>query len=118
MWRWDRMITAESNAIASDNASLDDRVLLAGEGQGREAESGHEPRPSFNREEAKEAGCDIERWDDANSEVKLVGDDTKYGSQESTHNCAPQCDLLPPLWDYLCIISVSIFFFFFINIKI
>ena len=60
-------ITAEGDAIASDNASLDDGVLLACEWRGRETESGHDPRPSFNREEAKEASCDIERWHDANS---------------------------------------------------
>ena len=109
-------ITSDGDAIASDNASLDDGVLLACEGWGREAEPGHDPRPSFNREEAKEAGCNIERWDDANSEVKLVGDDTKYGSQESTHNYAPHCDLFPPLWDYPCIIFVPILFFFIIYI--
>ena len=66
-WIWAVMIiTAEGDAIASNNASLDDGVLLAREWWGREAESGHGPRPSFNREEAKEAGCDIERWHDAN----------------------------------------------------
>ena len=63
--------TAESKAITSNDAGLNDGVLLWGEGVGvgGEAESGEEGSPRLEEEEAEQAGGDVEGRDDPNGDI-------------------------------------------------
>lgn len=69
--------TAKCQTIAGDDASLDDGVLLAGEGRYPEAEAGEEAGPRLDEEETEQTSGNIQRRDDPDGEVELVGDDAK-----------------------------------------
>lgn len=94
-------VTAESEAIASNNTSLNDGILLSGKGFGEESQFGHETRPRLHEEEPKQPSRDVQRRDDPDRQIELVGDDAEKTSQHRTHQQPSDGDLVLPFRDTL-----------------
>lgn len=88
--------TTESEAITSNDAGLDDSVLLPSEGADRDSQLGQEASPRLNKEEAQQTSSDVQRRDDPNGEIELVGDDTEEGAHHGAHHQPSDGDLIPP----------------------
>lgn len=91
--------TAEGEVVASDDAGLDDGVLLAREGPVANAELGEDNGVELDEEEAEEPRGDVERGDDAGGEAELERDDREDNAEEDADDDPSHSDLRPPRRD-------------------
>lgn len=88
--------TASSEAIASDDASLNNGILLAGKGQDPEPQFGQEASPRLDQEETQQPSGNIQGRYDCDRETQLVGDDAEEATQQGTHYKPSNGDLVLP----------------------
>lgn len=84
--RFRESVTAKGEAVARDDASLNHRVLLLGERLNRESKLRQETGPRFDEEEPEQTGGDVQRRDDAYSEIQLVSDDAEQRPQQRAND--------------------------------
>lgn len=90
-------VTAKGEAVAGDDASLNNGVLLLGERLNLKSELRHQTGPRFDEEEAEQTSGDVQRRDDTYSEVQLVSDDAEQRPQQGAHGQSADRYLLLPL---------------------
>lgn len=92
-------VTAKCEAIASNDAGLNNGVLLPGEGLNWKPKLGQEASPRLDEEEPEQPSGDVEGRDDPDRQIELVGDDAEEGPQHRAHGQPSDRDLLPPFRD-------------------
>lgn len=97
VWKWG--VTAKCEAIASDDAGLNNGVLLPGEGLKLKPKLGQEASPGLDEEEPEQPSRDVEGRDDPDRQIELVRDDAEEGPQHSAHGQPSDRDLLLPFRD-------------------
>ena len=88
--------TAKSNARGSDDASLNDGVLLPGKGLFEETRLVEEFGPNLEEEETQKSGGDVEGRDDTGGEVELHHYEGEENAQNEAHHESPHRQLVPP----------------------
>ncbi len=71
------VLTTEGEAIAGNNTSLDDSVLLACEGSTPDATFGKNFGSRLDEEESQQTRWDVQGRNDTHCEIQLVGDDAE-----------------------------------------
>ena len=89
--------TTSREAITSNNACLDDSVLLTGKGPTGKSKFELKSGPELDEEETKQTGGDIEGGNDAVRENELVSYDTEDNTQDGADQNAPEGDLIFPI---------------------
>lgn len=88
--------TAKGDAGGSNDAGLDNSVLLPGEGLFEEAIPVEELGPSPDKEEAQESSRDVERRNNTDGEVELHHYHTEEHAQHKAYEKRSHSQLLLP----------------------
>lgn len=96
-----KRVTTKSEAVTSNNTCLNDGILLSGEGFGGESQLGQEPGPSLNEKKPQQTSCNVQRRNNTNRQIELVGDDAEQTPEHRTHHQPSDSDLVLPFRDML-----------------
>ena len=82
----DELITTKSEAIAGNNAGLDDSILLPCKRLGEKSKLWQELSPCLNEEKPQQPSSNVQRRNNPNRQIELVGDDTEESPEKRTHH--------------------------------